>query len=124
MDTSFEFDEKIHACIVHFASNMCQEESNDLLDDLKNNDKIKAYSNFIVIIPEDFQACEDFRLKIHRYIVAMRKRNPKFKIAVVTNNNDTVIGYERFAKIVTQMVDKEQIFDSMEKAVAWITQSL
>nr|MDO8112381.1 hypothetical protein [Candidatus Sigynarchaeota archaeon] len=63
-------------------------------------------------------------MKIHRYIVAMRKRNPKFKIAVVTNNNDTVIGYERFAKIVTQMVDKEQIFDSMEKAVAWITQSL
>ena len=119
METSFDFDEKLGTCIVHFSANMCQEESNALLNDLKKNVKVQGYSKFIVVIPESFTACEDFRIQIHRYIVTMRKKNPKFRIAIVTTLL-RVIGYEQFAKTVIQMVDKEQIFDTMDKAIAWL----
>ena len=112
MQTRFEFDDKLNACFIHFAGNMCDVETREALDELKSNVKAKKCDKFIALIPEKFSACEDFRLRIHRYIVALRKQNPKFKIAIVTTLHQ-VIGYERFAKLVTQMVEREQIFDTV-----------
>ncbi len=120
MQTRFEFDDKINACIIHFAENMCDAETHEALNELKNNTKARKCDKFIALIPEKFSACEEFRLQIHRNIVALRKQNPKFKVAVVTTLHQ-VIGYERFAKLVTQMVDREQIFDKFENAIAWIS---
>ncbi len=120
MQTRLEFNDKINACIIHFAEDMCGEETRDAMGELQANVRVKKCNKFIALIPEKFTACEDFRLQIHRLIVSMRKQNPKFKIAVVTTLHQ-VIGYERFAKLVTQMVEREQIFDTLEKAVEWIS---
>ncbi|NMC06102.1 MAG: hypothetical protein GYA24_12875 [Candidatus Lokiarchaeota archaeon] len=119
MLTRIEFNDKIKACIIHFAENMCDSETRDVLNALKESKQIARYDKFIAVIPDQFTACEAFRLEVHRLIVLMRKQNPRFKIAVVTKLL-TVIGYERFAKLVTQMVEKQEIFDTMDKAIAWI----
>ena len=120
MQTRLEFNDKLKACIIHFAEDMCDAETRDALNELKSNAKVRKYDKFIAVIPAKFDSCEDFRIQIHRYIVTMRKQNPKFKIAVVTTLLK-VIGYEQFATFVTQMVDRQQIFDSIDKAMAWIS---
>ncbi len=120
MQTRFEFNDKIKACIIHFAEDMCDAETHDALDELKTNTKLRKYDNFIAVIPEKFNSCEDFRVEVHRYILAMRKQNPKFKLAVVTTLLK-VIGYEQFAKFVMQMVDRQQVFNTLEKAIAWLS---
>jgi hypothetical protein len=119
VQTKFEFNDAINACIIRFGENMCDEETTEALGELKTNARVQRCDKFIAVIPETFSACEEFRLQIHRYIVTLRKQNPKFRIAVVTKLLK-VIGYERFAKLVTQMVEKEQIFDTMEKAIKWM----
>ena len=120
MQTRLEFNDKIKACIIHFAEDMCDAETRAALDELKNNTKVRKCDKFIAVIPKKFDSCEDFRVQVHRYIVTMRKQNPKFKIAVVTTLLK-VIGYEQFATFVTQMVDREQIFDNIDKAISWIS---
>jgi hypothetical protein len=119
MQTRFEFNDKINACIVYFAEDMCDAETHETLDGLKTNAKIKKCDKFIAVIPDKFTACEDFRIQIHRYILSLRKQRPKIKLAVVTTLLG-VIGYERFAKTVLKMVDQEQIFDTLDKAISWI----
>jgi hypothetical protein len=120
LQTRLDFNDKIKACIIHFAEDMCDAETREALDELKANTKVIKCDKFIAVIPERFTACEDFRIQIHRYIVTLRKQNPRFKIAIVTTLLK-VIGYERFAKLVTQMVDREQIFDTMDKATSWLS---
>ncbi|MEX2685084.1 MAG: hypothetical protein Q6373_026155 [Candidatus Sigynarchaeota archaeon] len=120
MHTRIEFNDNVDACIIHLAENMCDEETRDALHELQANARVKKCDKFIAMIPDKFTACEDFRLQIHRLIVSMRKQNPKFRLAVVTKLHK-VIGYERFAKLVTQMVDREQIFENIGDAIAWIS---
>jgi hypothetical protein len=120
LQTRLEFNDKIKACIINFVEDMCDAETHDVLDELKVNTKVSKCDKFIAVIPEKFNACEDFRIGVHRLIVQMRKQNPKFKIAIVTKLL-AVIGYERFAKLVTKMVGKEEIFDTMDKAITWLT---
>ncbi len=120
MQTRLEFNDKIQTCIIYFAEDMCDAETRDALAELKKFAKTKRCDKFIAVIPKKFDSCEDFRMQVHRYIVAMRKQNPKFKIAVVTTLLK-VIGYEQFATFVTQMVDRQQIFDNIDKAITWIS---
>jgi len=118
--TRLEFNNKINTCIIHLAENMCEEETTNALDALQHDANVKSCDHFIALIPDKFTACEEFRLQIHRLIVSERKRNPKFKIAEVTRLHQ-VIGYERFAKLVTQMVGREEIFEKMEDAISWLS---
>ncbi|MBN2150415.1 MAG: hypothetical protein JW839_03110 [Candidatus Lokiarchaeota archaeon] len=120
LHTRLEFDDKTSACIIHFAEDMCDAEAHDVLDMLQNNARVKKSNKFIALIPDNFTACEDFRIQIHRLIVSQKRQDPDFKLAVVTELHQ-VIGYERFAKLVMQMVDREQIFERVEDALAWLS---
>lgn len=119
METRFECNNEVNTCIIYFAEDMCEEESTAILSMLENDENIQGYDKYIVIIPETFEACEDFRIQIHRYILAQRKSNPNFRIAIVTTLL-RVISYERFAKTVIGMIDREQIFDNLDEAIKWI----
>ena len=66
MQTRLEFNDKIKTCIIHFAENMCDEETHDALAELKANAKVKRCEKFIAVIPKNFDWCEDFRVEIHR----------------------------------------------------------
>lgn len=119
METRFDFEEETNTCIIYLAADMCEEESDVMLDTMKTDEKIQDYDKFIVVIPESFIACEEFRIKIHRIILARRKSNPRFRMAIVTTLLN-VIGYEEFARTVIGMVNREQIFETLDEAVEWI----
>jgi len=117
VEPRFECDDEINTCVIYFGNDMCEEESTIVLSALAND--YQGYDKFIVVIPDPFEVCESFRIQIHRYILAKRKTDPSFRIAVVTTLLK-VIGYERFAKTVIGMIEREQIFDTLDEAIEWI----
>jgi len=119
METRFEFSEDGNVCVIYLANDMCEEESSAVLNYTEGDEMIRGCNKYIVVVPEPFGACEDFRIQIHRLIRSNRKSNPNFRIAIVTTLLN-VIGYEQFAKTVIGMVEREQIFDTLDEAIEWL----
>ena len=122
METQFQLDADRETCIITLPENVSGEEDEELMNYLQEIEFQETYGyvhKFIAIVPTPFRAGESFRINIHRYILNAHQQHPEFVFAVVTTLMN-VVGYERFAKEVMQMVNEEQIFETIEDAQAWI----
>ncbi len=120
VNSEVEIDRGKRICKILLARDMCETEAEGLIAHLKGNKDLAGISKFIIVVPSDaFQACEAFRINMHQLVLQASKSRPAFRLAVVTTFMK-VVGYERVAKLVLQLVDKEQIFQTLDDAMAWI----
>jgi hypothetical protein len=118
MKTKVELKKDDGVCLIFFDKNMDDAETTAFLEEFGNMDT-EGIDKFIGIVPDEFSASERFRKQLHRKILDESKSNPSFRVAVVTKLLQ-VVGYERFAKFVTKMLDKEQVFQNLDDALDWI----
>ncbi|MHA1714045.1 MAG: hypothetical protein ACTSXP_00235 [Promethearchaeota archaeon] len=122
MKSKIEIDEINNICIINLANRMNEEETDALFNYLDNEPKLKTFYKFICVIPEDFLLLEYFRKKAINYIREENKKSLQLKIAVVTKLMN-VKGYESVARFVTNMISKEKIFESIQKAKEWLSRN-